>query len=94
VCSGGLAVDLVVQYIHSPLRSLLLLLGESGGRRGRFGGREGYDVCLLSVCRSMAGERACRSNASVHSSYTPSENGMMDVKGEYGIASSTVGGGR
>jgi hypothetical protein len=73
---------------------LPLFLGESGGRRGRFGGGEGYDVCLLSVYRSMAGERACRSNASVKSSYTPSEKGMMDVNGEYGIASSTVGGGR
>lgn len=94
VCSSGLAVDLAVQYADSPLRGLLLLLGESGGRRGRLGGGEGYDVCLLSVCRSVAGERARRSNAAVKSSYTPSEKGMMDVKGEYGIASSTVGGGR
>jgi len=94
VCSGGLAVDLVVQYTDSPLRSLLLFLGESRGRCGRLGGGEGYDICLLSVYGSMAGERACRSNASVKSSYTPSEKGMMDVKGEYGIASSTVGGGR
>ena len=82
VCSCGLAVDLVVQYTHSPLRSLLLLPVESGRRRGRLGGGEGYEVCLLSVYRSMAGERACRSNASVKSSYTPSEKGMMDVKGE------------
>jgi hypothetical protein len=94
MCSGRLAVDLAVQHTHSPLRSLSLFLGESGRRRGRFGGREGYDVCLQSVYRSMAGERACRSNASVKSSYTPSEKGMMDVNGEYGIASSTVGGGR
>lgn len=63
VCSSGLAVDLVVKYTHSPLRSLLLLLGESRRRRRRFGGGKRYDVCLLSVHRSMAGERACRSNA-------------------------------
>ena len=65
MCSSGLAVDLVVQDTNRPLRSLLLFLGKGGGRRGRFGGGKGDDVCLLSVRRSMAGERACRSNASV-----------------------------
>mgnify|MGYP000863144241 CR=1 FL=1 len=37
MCSRRLAVDLVVQDANGPPRSLLLLLGEGGGRRGRLG---------------------------------------------------------
>ena len=44
--------DFIVQYPHSPLCSQLLVVGEGGGRRGRFGGREWNDVCLISVYRS------------------------------------------
>lgn len=92
MCGSGLAVDLAVQYANSSPRSLLLFLGEGGRRRGRLGGGERYDVCSPSVYRSTASERARRRSASVKSSYPPSEKGMMDVNGEYGIASSTVGG--
>lgn len=41
--------DFIVQYPHSPLCSQLLVVGEGGGRRGRFGRGEGNNVCLLSV---------------------------------------------